>query len=88
MPSSEQQGIPATAPADAGDRGAGDGDTGDVAQVGHHEVVLCVRLAPGESFTGSVGRSTQTRSYRFHGWIDFMGAVNALRRAASESAST
>ena len=82
MPSSEQQGIPASPPADPGDAYAG-----DVAQVGHDEVVLCVRLAPGESFSGSVGHSTQTRSYRFHGWIDFMGAVNALRRAASESAS-
>jgi hypothetical protein len=54
--------------------------TEDVSQPGRREeVVLSVRLTPGERFTGLVGRSAPDLSHPFSGWIDFMSAVNALR---------
>jgi hypothetical protein len=46
-----------------------------------HDIVLWVRLAAGEHFTGFVGSSATDLSHPFGGWIDFMGAVNALRVA-------
>lgn len=46
------------------------------------EVVLWVRLAPGDSLTGTIGDQAQSASFSFHGWIDFMGAINSLRRTA------
>lgn len=46
-------------------------------------VVLWVRLAPGEPLAGSIGDAAHSESFFFRGWIDFMGAINALRRSGA-----
>jgi hypothetical protein len=45
-------------------------------------LVLQLTLGPGDPLSGSVGlpdHSAQT----FHGWIDFMSAINTLRAASA-----
>lgn len=52
------------------------------------EVVLWLRVTRGEPLTGSIGEQAQTASFSFHGWIDFMGAINALRHPADTPGPT
>jgi hypothetical protein len=54
---------------------------------GPDEIVLWVRLTPGERFTGVVGCHAPHLSHRFSGWIDFMGSVNALLATGSGPAA-
>ena len=48
-----------------------------------NELVLWVRLTREDPLTGSIGDQVQSASLTFHGWIDFMSAINALRRPAA-----
>ncbi|MGH3389860.1 MAG: hypothetical protein ACRDOO_13405 [Actinomadura sp.] len=41
--------------------------------------VLCLRLGRGESLIGTITPVGAIRGIEFHGWIDFMSAVNLLR---------
>lgn len=41
--------------------------------------VLRLRLGQGEPLTGSITRAGATQGIEFHGWIDFMAAINLLR---------
>jgi hypothetical protein len=53
------------------------------------ENVLMLELVilPGEPVTGSVGLRGQPAPRPFHGWIDFMGALNSLRQSDPEGRS-
>jgi hypothetical protein len=44
------------------------------------ELVLELIILPGEPVRGSVGKSGQSTPRPFHGWIDFMAALNSLRQ--------
>jgi hypothetical protein len=41
--------------------------------------VLCLRLGRGEPLIGSITPAGAIRGVEFHGWIDFMSAINLLR---------
>jgi hypothetical protein len=41
--------------------------------------VLRLRLGQGEPLTGSITPAGATQGIEFHGWIDFMVAINLLR---------
>jgi hypothetical protein len=47
------------------------------------EVVLHVSLTAGEPLVGRVEWPATGMSHGFCGWLDFMGAINALRAVAS-----
>jgi hypothetical protein len=65
---------------------AGPGRAVGVSEAGQcDDVVLWVRLTAREHFAGFVGCSPADLSHPFGGWIDFMGAVNALRIAIDAS---
>lgn len=42
-------------------------------------VVLRLELETGEPLTGTIGVDGSEERTRFHGWIDFMAAIAALR---------
>jgi hypothetical protein len=44
-------------------------------------LVLQLTLGPGDPLSGSVGLADHS-AQTFHGWIDFMSAVNKLRAAS------
>jgi hypothetical protein len=47
------------------------------------ELVLRLRLEPGGSVKGSVGPEPGGEEVPFHGWIDFMAAIDRLRAQAA-----
>jgi hypothetical protein len=51
------------------------------------EVILWIQVSPGARFAGFVGRSGPDLPHPFSGWLDFMGAVNALRGSGSDGSS-
>jgi hypothetical protein len=46
------------------------------------ELTLRLRLEPGEAVKGSVAPVGGSELVEFHGWIDFMAAIDSLRGQA------
>jgi hypothetical protein len=46
------------------------------------DLILRLRLEPGEAVKGSVGPEPGGEAVEFHGWIDFMAAIDHLRAQA------